>query len=175
MTYSEKCADSELSRQGTKLGNLTKLFSRLVLYLTVNQRETTAQVLQVQHNNSRKTWNWTQIISCSKQVSGTWRETSRSRNSVMFLKYYISNRNKASFTTVLPPLDFYDQINIKSTKYTHAYPAALLLEYRNIRIRSGRVIFDWDDRYLSCSPKLIHFSAVLQLCRMLQDGKVGLL
>lgn len=55
MTYSEKCADTELSRQGTKIGNLTKLFSRLVLYLTVNQRETAAQVLQVQHNNSRKT------------------------------------------------------------------------------------------------------------------------
>lgn len=55
MTYSEKCADTELSRQGTKIGNLTKLFSRLVLYLTVNQRETAAQALQVQHNNSRKT------------------------------------------------------------------------------------------------------------------------
>lgn len=75
MTYSEKCADSELSRLGTKIGNLTKLFSRLVLYLTVNQRETSAQVLQVQHNNSRKTWNWTQIISCSKQVREKHLET----------------------------------------------------------------------------------------------------
>lgn len=83
MTYSEKCADSELSRQGTKIGNLTKLFSRLVLYLTVNQRETSAQVLQVQHNNSRKTWNWTQI----KLLKAGQRETSRNRNSVIFLKY----------------------------------------------------------------------------------------
>lgn len=61
--------------------------------------------------------------------------------------------NKVSFTSALAPLDFYDQINIKPNKHAHAYPAAVLLLHRSIRVRFGRLLFDWDDRYMSCPPK----------------------